>query len=85
MVNSKSRIIVNCKMLEFFVKESLGIQLEVRKDILGEENMDSSDEAIRVALLADLQQIQDGEAQNMITIFESKVTNRMSKVSQKTF
>ena len=28
-------------MLAFFVKESLGIQLEVRKDVLGEENMDS--------------------------------------------
>ena len=63
----------------------MGIQLEVRKDVLDEENKDSSDEAIRVALLADLQQIQDNEAQNIIAIFEIKVTKRMSKVSKKHF
>ena len=58
----------------FFVKGSLGIQIEVRKDGLDEQNKDSSDEAIRVTLLADLQQMQDNEAQNMITNLESKVT-----------
>ena len=47
----------------------------MRKDGLDVQHKDSSDEAIRVTLLADLQQMQDNEAQNIITNLESKVTN----------
>ena len=72
-------------MLIIFVKESLGVQLEVRKDVLDEENKDSSDEVIRVALLADLQQIQDNEAQNMIANLESKVTSECFECVKKHF
>ena len=53
----------------------MGIQLEIQKDQLDMEKKDSSDEVLQVTLLADLQQIQDTEAQNICTNLEAKVTH----------
>ena len=73
MKNVASPTIVHFLNRIFSTQESLGIQLEIRKDRFAEEKKDNSDETLQVALLADLQQIQDTEAQNMFTNLEAKV------------
>ncbi len=49
------------------------MQLEVRREQLCKEGQVPSDETLRVALLADLQEIQDSEMQNVAVDMEEKV------------
>jgi len=57
----------------FCQQEGTGLEMEILSQQFANEGKDSSDESLQVALLADLQQRQDSEAQHVLNDLVEKV------------
>ena len=56
------------------IQEATGLQQEILNQQFASDGKDSSDESLQVALLADLEQRQDSEAQRILTSLVEKVS-----------